>query len=45
MKHNMDLTSGNIRSVLIVFGYPDDKVSVQKEKKLWEVDRVHYEKW
>ena len=30
---------------LIAFGYPDDEVSVQKEKKLWEDDRVHYEKW
>ena len=30
---------------LIAFGYPDDEVSAQKEKKLWEEDRIHYEKW
>ena len=30
---------------LIAFGYPDDEVSANKEKKIWEEDRVHYNQW
>lgn len=30
---------------LIAFGYPDDEVSSNKEKNIWEENRVHYNKW
>lgn len=30
---------------ILSFGYPDDETAANKEKLIWEDDRVHYNQW
>lgn len=40
-----DLPEHIVPHSLLSFGYPDDEKANEKEKMIWEEDRVHYGKW
>lgn len=39
------LPDNTVAHSILVFGYPNDEVSVKKTKKIWEEGRVHYNGW
>lgn len=40
-----DLPENIVPHSILVFGYPNDEVSKNKTKKIWEEGRVHYNGW
>ena len=45
MKELFQLPETIIPHSVLALGYSDDEVSKNKVKKLYEEDRVHFEKW